>query len=1236
VAVAERELDSYQSTLEGICDRHGAKFDDRRRMFKSAAEIVDAARIIVELRRDAAAAEDIGRKAFALPEMELQQLEAGELEVPEEEWVRRVLLRAIHATPDAEELLHPLSIRVEDLCRRPDLLRVIDDIPPASVESLRKPHGAFAYADDLPEPIRAAAIVLIAPTIVETPNLAALVSELERSERSSLLGSLVQVLSDPLRRRVHVERGEALSRLGAQVSELGKAVDDLGQLGNRFTAEFREIRDGARAFLESDQVKLDTRLAEAWLDRVHQLARRFLSEHVAHLTIEADNRDNRPEILAALEQGYYGRALRLLRGHSGSDLPSLRQTEWRDVANSHKEILQRTLDSSLSDAKLKPLLDAWRVGVKGDSNRSDRTLRTEFVRLITDGRDMERDSAAAYIAIPTPAITAALVRDQVMPSWMPQLSRFGRLVILTPPVSPEQPSFRQAALARASEFTQDLVVLLAPKLPGARREDVLAEMRRRGAIGSVVDDLDLLRLLNPGGPRPHLMLGLLEIVWEQQRRAVFSPFDLLEGSHVRLEMYVGRRDSAREVARTANYSRLFSGRKLGKSSLLRFIERTEGSVQLPSGNALRVVYVPAVGIESESAMVDAVLTSLKTSLRAEVAANGASDPVSKLEKVLDRYLEQHERESLLVFLDEADVFVERQLVEYEERRERCLSFQMRSRFSALTDEQGLPRVRFMFAGYRVTNRSQGAWSNWGRVLSLDPLEPEDAARLVSAPLAVMGVDVSSQAHEVAYRCGYQPAILLRFGERLLAHLETQQQRGSEHYVVAPMDVARVLDDPRVHDEIRTIARNNFEGNPVGLVVFGALLRELLEIAPGQPLRDAPQRILDRLRSIDPDLGWLEREGDGSATVRGYLSDFVERSLLRERNIGGEPAYALRFPHHLSILASLADEVRVRDELRRLKSRSETGAEQAERGLVASRTLRDLSDAAQEHSGAIGIVGTLWPTGTYDPSGGIPDRLGVSSEESVDAQGILDGQRALATVRAIRRVDVPTAEHILTELRTSSTRPTLIGGVDLMRWAAERRRAPDELLFEVHGVGRLSIPRLTWWLQRVRGIEFARPDGIEQIYARTGGMPLLLEIVDNQLAAAVGTTVSDEQVRLALTAVDEAVPRLARDLVHGRPAIALTNRERDILRLIEAVVAADPSAGLDLRSALTELWELFADKISILPLGSEDAQSIEVLLGVGLLPLKASAPREDPLNRLGHLTPTDPLLPLVRAFVAERR
>jgi hypothetical protein len=837
------------------------------------------------------------------------------------------------------------------------------------------------------------------------------------------------------------------------------------------------------------------------------------------------------------------------------------------------------------------------------------------------------------VAIPMAAINADLTRDQLMPTWMPQLSRFGRLVVLTPPFSPEQPNFRQEALVRAAEFPQDLVVFLAPRLSATRRDEVLTEIRRRGTAAALVDDLDLLRLLNPGGERPHLMLGLLEIVLEQQRRAAFSPFDLPEGSHVRLEMYVGRRDQARELARSANYSRLFSGRKLGKSALLRFIERTEGGMALPSGNVLRVVYVPAVGVESEAAMVDAILTSLEGELGTRFDRRIDTDPSDKLGGLLKGYLDGHKKESLLVVLDEADVFVERQFAEYDERRERCLSFQMRSRFNALTDEQGLPRVRFVFAGYRVTNRSQGAWANWGRVLSLDPLDPEDAARLIAAPLSVMGIDIASHAHEIAYRCGYQPAILLRFGERLMEHLE-RQPHPSGRQVVGPADVADVLDDQRVHEEIRTITRNNFEGHPVALIVFGALLREFLEVPPGQPVRDAPRRILERLRRLDPDnsdTSWLERDGDGSATVRGLLVDFVERSLLRERRSGGEAAYSLRFPHHLTVLASLADEARMREDVRRLRVRSEKGADHAERALISQRVLRDLSDASQPLSGAIGVLGTLWPAGSYDKSGGVPDRLGVTGDETVDASELLDGRRALSGVRAVRRVDVPAAAQLIAELSKAEVRPTLIGGVDLLRWAIEMRRSSQDLLFEVHGVGRASVQRVAWWFQRVRGLEFMGTDAIERIHKRTGGIPLLLDVVDSQLATAAGTTVADSRVSLALAAVDEATPRIARGLTDGRPSMRLEAREREILQMVRCVVRADQSAGQALPSALTELWELFAETCPFAPLSGADADALEVLLESGLLPTKASSSPGEILERVGPVAPTDPVLAIVDAI-----
>lgn len=1229
VAEALRETGTYSVALEALCEKYEALFDDRRRMLRAAGEIEDAARRVVMLRHEELAGGKGAKVPLPLPEVELGQLRTHHLRAPEEEFARALLLQVLDvaASPSA---IHPLAIKSSDVYARPNLLRVFKELPKEASETLKNADSVLGYADDLGDPVRAAAILNQPAKNDDGANFDAFVADLEKSQSYSVLSLIARSLDERLQRKVHAERSGALGQLAQALSLISQDVEDLSQLGNRFTPSVKEIRDGARLLIEQGDVTLDATLTKAWLDRVHETAVRMVAEHVANLEREAAARDDEAEIRLALNQGHYGRAIRLLRGHEGTELRAARQTEWREDAEANRAVLQQALDSS-PDAKLKALVGAWRIGVKADAVRADRTLRTEFVRLITDGRDLGRESAPAFIALPIASITGELTRAQLMPTWMPQLSRFARLLVLTPPVSPEQPSFRQATVTRAAEFPQDLVVFLAPRLSAVRREEVLTEIRRRGITAAVVDDLDLLRLLNPGGQRPHLLLGLLEVILEQQRRAAFSPFDLPEGSNVRLEMYVGRQDQARELARTANYSRLFSGRKLGKSALLRFVERTEGGTTLPSGNVLRVVYVPAVGIESEGVMAETILASLESALSTRFERRADGEPADKLGMPLTAYLGTHRTESLLVVLDEADVFVERQLSEYEERRERCLSFQMRSRFSALTDEAGLPRVRFVFAGYRVTNRSQGAWSNWGRVLFLDPLEPEDAARLISAPLAVMGIDVGAHAHEIAYRCGYQPAILLRFGERLMEQLETPTRSGRQ--IVSQSELSKVFDDPRVHEEIRTITRNNFEGHPIGLVVFGALLREFLEASPGQPVREASQRILERLRELEPDTSWLERDGDGSATIRSLLADFVERSLLRERQSEGETAYSLRFPHHLTILASLADGARIREEIRRLKLRTESRNELAERGLVSQRVLRDLGDATQPRSGAIAVVGTLWSQGTYDKSGGIPDRIGITGDETVDASAILEGRKALSGVRAIRRVDIASAERLMEEIQAAEAQPLLMGGLDLLRWALGMRRTSRTLLFEVHGVERASVHRVAWWFQRVRGLEFIGTDAIERIHARTGGMPLLLDVVDRQLQSAHGTTVADARVDLALAAIDEAIPRVARDLCDGAPTFRLAPREREILQMIECVVRAEASAGLDLGSALTELWELFCDRCGFPPLASDDSTSLDVLLEAGLLPAKPYSELSEPISRLGTIKQNDPLFEIVRAFPA---
>src|SRR5260221_13199770 len=147
---------------------------------------------------------------------------------PDEEFARLLIMRVL-GNDSVKDELHPLAITLGDLCGRPDLLRVVRDLPAESFDAVSQ-SGAIVYADDLSDPMRAAALVLEPAQQVATPSLEALVSVLERTQRSALLGQLVRALDDRLQRRVHAERTEALGRLATLLSAISQIVEDLFQL----------------------------------------------------------------------------------------------------------------------------------------------------------------------------------------------------------------------------------------------------------------------------------------------------------------------------------------------------------------------------------------------------------------------------------------------------------------------------------------------------------------------------------------------------------------------------------------------------------------------------------------------------------------------------------------------------------------------------------------------------------------------------------------------------------------------------------------------------------------------------------------------------------------------------------------------------------------------------------------------------------------------------------------------
>jgi hypothetical protein len=112
------------------------------------------------------------------------------------------------------------------------------------------------------------------------------------------------------------------------------------------------------------------------------------------------------------------------------------------------------------------------------------------------------------------------------------------------------------------------------------------------------------------GERPNNLpfVGLLEIILEQIELSRASPFLTQDGQHVRVESFVGRAKEAEDLALRNRYSCVFSGRKLGKSALLKYVTRKYDGYSLISGNMLSVIFITIAGASRNNGWFNALST----------------------------------------------------------------------------------------------------------------------------------------------------------------------------------------------------------------------------------------------------------------------------------------------------------------------------------------------------------------------------------------------------------------------------------------------------------------------------------------------------------------------------------------------------------------------------------------------------------------------------------------------------
>ncbi len=1193
----DRRIDRLTREHAKIADDAEAKFGSRKSMDRAVEKLQEVLReandAMKEWKKPAEKSSDAANELAADARFLLTAPMPSD---PVERLARRLLERVLDPSSDPTAN-HPLTLNETFFAAYPSLLDLLDEsIDPAApplATQLSGRAGPVAAALLFPRPTP--------PGGVSWREIESSARDERRFDRVTTIRGTLPLGDQPAAAQDKTQRLVAKHNRIEQGRKTWRKLEALVVPSHKFN---RATFEWAKSEHAEDR---DPKLVEAWLERVAEQSASQVA--IALQAWEVELADDAAR-LRALREGEYDFAIRGQASSSAESSP-LRETSWRVDAAKEIPNPRRTLFdlSSTSTVAKKWTTD---LGERANRHNTLTSLLNEFTKWVFGelrGADVVKERTRFSIE------TDRLRRHLIQPSYLPQLHAARKVVVVTIPESPAERDYPRKVFDTAKEYGENsIVVLLCPGMTSSVRDQVRGLLQRGKLYAGTIDDLDLCRLLDPRGITSPIV-GLLEIVLEQQLWKARNPFSVPEGSEMRLEMYVGRDVEATQLATTSDKTRLFSGRKLGKTALLQYIRQKWDCRELPNGRRLRVVYVSIVGVDKEDLFAKKVLNQLHRDFPGVALPQALADPTGIIE-ALRILMESRPDEDLLIVLDEADDFVSAQIQLDKKNPSTGLSWKLR-------ESCKLYPVRYVFTGYRSTSTWDGVWYNWGDVLELSQLGTDEAAGLIARPLARLGIDASEQAAEIAFRCGYQPAVLLRFGERLVERMaEEGYHEGAR---VGHELVQDTFEDAKVATEIQGVVRSNFQGNPFGQAIFVVVLQESAK-APGHWLKGLDAAIVDAFQT---------HSAPGSEPVSGnaiasQLRDMQQRKLLRHRRANEQSEYQLSIPHHLpTLLSDLDFPSEIKANLRAWRETDTAGETTLSEGRSPIHrsdlaTLREmLREDMAELVPDVVAIGSLWPVALTHEPGGIPDRLELGRAG-----------------RSWKEARVSDLEHALSQPVT--VRPLfLLGGIELLREGiAQKNRSPSRA--EAFGPHRMSDGQIRWWFQRVLGVEFASEHVYDEVHLATAGVPLLVGEFQNSLlpegAPEGGASLGAERVAAASAAY---AARLTDRSFARAVGEQLTDRERALMRMTRCIGDFLGSTDSPIGELLTIEWNptnFGSTWERVFPGHSfptaylteaDDPIVLETLTMTGLVPSAKTI--GEPLARIQSLNAKDPIVTLLANF-----
>jgi len=1180
---------------------------DRKKADKAAAKLAELFRQVIQTAGRIHRHTSHQKAAFdKLSPDAVQALLSGQsLNDPVEELCRLVLVAICTKEISGTS---PMRLSPSYLLACPDLMRFLP-VPPQDLDDLA---GKGVSASNLTDVIQAASCALtgipggahVKPSEFGD-SLRLLIMDRQRPELLSILAQSGK-LDSALKSKLHREADALGARAFLASESLRSLWRDCEALIAPESHLIKRIAEEAQS-LTSEHVHLQsvgaTKLVLAWIESTVGRAEsvRAMAIGKYETLIESRFPERLGEFQLARDTGDLRSIPPLTRdsvGKGGQSHGTTRRTIWRKAAEKFFEQPARYLNDRrpTQNEVGQSLLNLWLTRSYGGQNDHNRRLRHQFYFFVSGdpGADEKARKKANYprelrnlenqrVTIDAQQIRKMFNKSRVNPTFIPQLKDFGSIIIVSAPAA--RTGSGVATWVRSvveQNEANALLVMLAPGLPAELRAEVLGHLRQRKICAALIDDVDICRLVAMDHPAGHDFVPFLEIVLEQLALDLhnISPFSPVDGQNTPMEMFVGRQDMADALAYKAEITRVFSGRKLGKSAMLKHIEVKYDGTELPSGMKLNVVFISIPGIDSELAMVRRIQDELRR--RFEVAGltdDPSRQPAERFVDLVRGILDARPEDSILIILDEADTFIEAQLIEQQSRPEGTLSFRMMKELPSTVDKRGFPRVRVVFSGYRKTNTRDGVWANAGDILTLKPLQPEEASSFVEGALARIGVNVGPLAGYVASRCGFQPAVLIRFGAVLLSRLQrTRSASERESIAVTEEDVIETFNDAAVQSEIRTVVNNNFHSNPAGQAIFSATLLAMKDLAPGYMLENGAQQVLDKLRDVEGNADWLYRiDPDPKAEVERNLQDFIDRELLEsDETRFEERTYRLRFPHFLPVLTQQADlPLQVKQAIASLRNAP------LARGIGGCVLPKSLLEAVRHwylqptaEYCRLCVVAGVWPDALRSEKVGVANRLGIPHEGVVDCR---EARQYDSRLKAGDRLFSDPSTSQCDELHKKQwKRPAIVvGGMGALRRFTELQESQLDVPIEIAGTRRFTASIVAWWFETARALHFEAGNAIARLMDATCGSPYLTMKIDALFGHEGGSDVTSSELDQVLVEFENQQGDLIRGLASDD---LLAPREWELLQMIGGLA----SLGLgtfDIKGGFVESWEIGADSLS---------------------------------------------------------